>query len=340
MYVCIYVHTYVCTYVRTYACMYTCTYIHTYIHINAYKYVLITIGTTVDCFEEDCFATPDEASKEFETILSDIAEELDKCIKENLEKIFCHLTDGQNVPLLSKEDIHCVTTCKSVYEMFSIMQPYWNWYSNRLLLSIINVVDSVKSQEILKRFKKKIDYTMKLKIIYAKFQERKKLPVPQGYRKMTAIVDKNYSEITLQEWSEIELCVFHYLDLPQPPSEIKESQYIEVTWYICMEAVDSLRSKAFQHREDLQLKSFLFLQVDDHDIFSTRRPSLSEVRMCFTYLLLHVLLLLKHKFGHRLKVKLMNLRLCVFGMKNLNVQQTVRTGVKLTSFVSSKQLFY
>ena len=247
-------------------------------------YLFIAVGK-FNCFEGSYFATPDEASKEFETILSDIAEVLNKCIKENLEKVFYHLTKGQNVPLFSKEDIHRVTTCKSIYEIFSIMQPYWNWYSNRLLLSIINVVDSVKSQEKLKRFKKKIDYTMKLKIINAKFKERK-LPVSQGYCKMTAIVDKDYSQITLQEWSEIELCVFHYLDLPQPPSEIKESQYIEVTWYICTEAVDSLRSKAFQHREDLQLKSFLFLQVDGDDIINTRKLSLSEVcgLLVFVYL--------------------------------------------------------
>ena len=152
------------------------------------------------------------------------------------------------------------------------MQPYWNWFSHRLLLSIINLVNSSKAKVILEKFEKKINYAMKLKVVNAKLKE-KELPIPQGCYKVMAIVDNDYSEITLKEWSEIELVVSQYLDLPHPPSEINESQYIEVVWYVCAEAVDSLKSKVSQHKEDFHVKSFLFVEVD----VGARKPSLSEV---------------------------------------------------------------
>ena len=236
--------------------------------------MLITVGSTVDPCKESYFTTPDEASREFDVVLNDIAEELNNCNDVDPKKISYHLTNGQGVPLLSQEAKDRVTASKTISDIFIVMQAYWNWCSHRLLLDIINVVNSPKAQEMLEKFEKKINNTMKLKIIYSKFEESQ-LPVPQGYRKMTAIVDKDYSEITLQEWSEIELTVFQCLGLLQPPSEINESQYVEVVWYVCTEAVDSLKSKALQHKD---LRSFLFLQVDDVVIFNyTRKPLLSEV---------------------------------------------------------------
>ena len=242
--------------------------------------IVIAIGSPVDPIIASYFATPDEASREFEVVLDDIAEELNKCNKKDLGRISHHLTNDQNNGLLSQEAKDRVTACKTINEIFFVMQAHWNWCSHRLLLSIINVANSPKAQEILEKFEKKINYTMKLKIIYANFKEGK-LPVPQGYCNMTAVVDP---EITLQEWSEIELRVFQYLDLPQPPSKINMFEDIEVVWYICTEAVDSLKSKALQHKEDFHLKSFVSLQVDGFVIFNTRKPSLSKVRVCFTYL--------------------------------------------------------
>ena len=243
------------------------------------------IGSTDSFKKENYFTTPDEASREFDAVLDDIAKELNDSNEVDLGKISYHLTNGQGVPLLSQEAKDRITACKTICEIFTVLQAHWNWCSHRLLLDIINVVNSPKAQEILEKFEKKINNTMKLKFIYSKFKE---LPVPQGYRKMTAIVDKDYSEITLQEWSEIELTIFQCLGLLQPPSVINESQYVEVVWYICTEAVDSLKSKALQHKD---LKSFLFLQVDGVVIFNyTRKPPLSEV-CALSFVLLCVIIL-------------------------------------------------
>ena len=148
--------------------------------------------------EESYFATPDEANIQFEALLTDIAEELSSGDKQNLEKIkvacYC-ITNGQSKPLLSEEDRRRVTTSKTITDVFVVMRPHWKWCSHRLLLTITNGINCPNAVDLLKQFEKKIDHKMKLKIIYEKF--KKKLPIPQGYCKMAAIIDKEHSEITL-----------------------------------------------------------------------------------------------------------------------------------------------
>jgi len=229
--------------------------------------------------DEDHFTTPDEASMEFGTVIADIAEELDNCAssKQNLENIkivCCHLTNGYNIPLLSQEDKSRITKCQTIYGIFIVMQPHWNWYSHRLLLIIIKRVKSLKAKEMLKKFEEKINYAMKLKAINERLKANR-LPVPQGYCKIKAIIDKDYSEITLGEYLEIETFVSGCLDLPQPSSEINESESIEIVWYISTATVDNLKSKALQYKETFLLKSFISLQVGDVVVFDTRQQSLS-----------------------------------------------------------------
>ena len=222
--------------------------------------------------EEGYFTLPDEASKQFGTVVADVAEELSSTYSEqNLEKVknICYrFTNGHSTPLLSQKDKDRIKSCDDILGVFLVMQPYWNWCSHYLLMKMIQRFGSLKAKRILEKFEKRINYSMKLKTIYEKIMENK-LQVPQGHCKMIAIINKNYSEVTLKEWLETELIIFECLDVPQPPSEINTSQGIETVWYISTAAVNSLRSKGEQHKEVLCKKSFIILQVGDTVVFDT-----------------------------------------------------------------------
>ena len=241
------------------------------------KAFTVTIALITDSSvetEEGCFILPDEASEEFGTVVADVAEELSKYSEQNLEKVknICYsFTNGDSTSLLSQEDKDCIRSCDKIIDVFIIMQLYWNWCSHYLLMKIIERFGSLRAKRILKKFEKKINYSMKLKAIYEKIKENK-LQVPQGHCKMIAIINTNHPEITLKEWLETELIIFKCLDVPQPPSEINISQCIETVWYISTAAVDSLRSKGEQHKELLNEKSFKFLQVGDAVVFDTSSP--------------------------------------------------------------------
>ena len=137
------------------------------------------------------------------------------------------------------------------------MEPYWNWSSHRLLYTIIKRVDAPKAVNLLEKFKNKIDYQMKLKYVH-KYLRKTKKQAPDGYYKMTAIINKDYSEITLEEGLKIEKFVSDCLGIEQACSDVSESQSIEMTWYIPDDAVERLCSKAFQHKNAFILQSFCF----------------------------------------------------------------------------------
>ena len=215
------------------------------------------------------FVTIDEASSEFGAVVADIAEELENYTNKNINKIklVClHLKTNENMPILNEEETQCIRTSKSIYDIFSIMEPYWNWSSHRLLYTIIKRVNAPKAIEMLDKFENKINYQVKLKYVHEHFKMNRTSP-PVGYYKMTAIINKDYSEITLEEGLEIEKFVSDCLGVEQSYNDVVESQSIEMTWYIPDDAVESLCSKAFQHKESFILQSFVFLKIGNTIIF-------------------------------------------------------------------------
>ena len=217
--------------------------------------------------------TPDDASIEFGAVVSDIAEELNKCINKNESlnkiKLVCYqISTVQNIPLLSQVEIQHIKSSESIYDVFTVLHPHWNWCSHHILQTIIKRVKSPRAQELLKKFKDKINYKMKLKDVHEHLKNNK-MPIPRGYSKMVAILDKDYSEVTLEEGLEIEEFVTECLGQSQP-SEVNESCSIEIMWYVSSAAVDILTSMAMQRKEEFLLESFLFLKIGENTVFDQR----------------------------------------------------------------------
>jgi len=82
------------------------------------------------------------------------------------------------------------------------MEPHWNWSSHRLLYTIIKRVNAPRAIEVLEKFERKIDYQMKLQDVHEHLRKIK-MPPPVGYYKMMAIINKDYSEITLEEGQKV-----------------------------------------------------------------------------------------------------------------------------------------
>jgi len=225
------------------------------------------------------FNTLDQASSEFAAVVSDIAEELNKCIHKKLSKIklVClHLTNEQNVPILSEKEIQRLHTSKSIYDIFSILRPHWNWSNYHLLYIIIKRINAPKAYIMLEKFKSKVDYQMKLQYVFEHFRKNKRA-LPDGYYLMTAIINKDYSEITLEDGEKIETFVRDTLGVVQPCIDVSESQSIEMTWYIPDIAVENLCSKAFEHKDAFILQSFLFLKIANTVIFDKRQEHTPKV---------------------------------------------------------------
>jgi len=142
----------------------------------------IAPSTTIQEVQE--FISPNQTSIEFGAVVSDIAEELQRsCVGYKLEKVklVCtHTTDDYNIPIFSPREIDTIKKSGSIFDIFDVIRPHWNWRSHHLLPVIINRVDSESSSalELLKKFEAKIKYNKKLKDLNEMLIKWKK-PTPQ-----------------------------------------------------------------------------------------------------------------------------------------------------------------
>ena len=212
-------------------------------------------------------------------MVADVADELEKCDNNNINKVktVCYnLKTPHGKPMLSSNDKEKIKTSKSMFDIFEVIDPHWRWNSHRLLFLIIKRVQSPKALELLEKFRRKINYQIKIKDIYKHFQHSKQ-PVPIGYIRMEAIIDKDYSDISLEEFSELEEFVNQHLGVIQCPVEVNQSKSIEVVWLVSIETVDSLCSIVFQYKETLLHKSFKSLKIGGVDILNAASQPLLQV---------------------------------------------------------------
>lgn len=199
--------------------------------------------------------------------MSHITEELNIYVTQNVEKfksVCYYLT--QKVLVLSQEDKKQIENSKSFTNIKDVMEPHWNWSSHRLLHIIIEKLKSSESLKRLQSFDEKINKQMKLKLIQENLQPKES----SGYCKMIAILNlnKDYSEITLEEGLVIEEFVFDYLGRTGAHSSkaYKATDgtpytFIEMEWNVSIAAVDSLCTKATKRKDAFIKESFLFLKI-------------------------------------------------------------------------------
>ena len=216
----------------------------------------------------------DELSLEFSGLVSDVAEILNKS-SANLSKLklyFCTIKDSERSLLFSKQESDKIYISKTIYDMFYHLRGYWRWDSHHLLYILIKRAGSQEALQKLNQFKNKIKYTTKLKDLADSFQSMYKSP-PLGYVKMIAIVEKDYSEFTLNDCKQLDEYLAKFYDGKTfLPPNIENSNSIKITWYIPTEAVRDVLSKAHKIKEIFQVLSISFFQIDQVVIWNEKMP--------------------------------------------------------------------
>ena len=229
-------------------------------------------------FVTECFSTPDKASEEFDIVFAKILQELNANIQPN-DKAFksaCYYFAHRIFNLvLSQEDKDKVSSSTSFTDVKNVMDSHWNWSSHRFLYMIIKKLKSDESLKKLKTFDKKIDTQMKLETVHKNLQS--KTTQSSDYCKMIAVLNcqKDYSEVTLEEGSDIDEFVFEYLGtFGAPLSKVYQftpettNTYIEMEWNVSAAAVDALCTDATRHKDEFLKKSFLFLKIGNFTVIS------------------------------------------------------------------------
>ena len=216
----------------------------------------------------------DKLSIEFSGLVSDIADILNKSSTNlNTLKLFCCTIENLEGSLLfSKQKGDEIHSSETIYDMFYHLRGHWRWDSHHLLYILIKRARSQEALQKLNQFKNKIKYTTKLKDLADSFQSMYKSP-PLGYVKMIAIVEKDYSEFTLNDCKQLDEYLAKFYDGKTfLPPNIENSNSIKITWYIPTEAVRGVLSKAHKNKKIFQVLSISFFQVDQVVIWNKKMP--------------------------------------------------------------------
>ena len=224
-------------------------------------------------------------------MVTDIAEILENTMKHSIDKFKCfcsNLTaEGRNQNFFTQKEIEAIKGSTSFYQLFSEVNKLWRWDSHRLLEMIIDRTNSEEAAAKLHHYRQKIDYQMELKLLAEACQSNNEEP-PPGYKKMIAIVDKDYAKISLGEFKEVEdFLSIHFGDTP-PAKRFKPSNSVFILWHIPAAAVPSLLKKAYLARESLLLMPIiLYIQIAEVIIWDKQwglSPQVSVIVHLYMYI--------------------------------------------------------
>ena len=198
---------------------------------------------------------------------------------DNFKLICINLTSRESSLVFNSQEVAKIKACTSVYDLFDELRDHWRYDSHPLLYAIVKKSGSREAIQRLKLFRNKIKYHQKLKLVY-NMSQSSQTPLPEGYTKMVAIVEKDYDEITLAECEEIDQMLQNYFGVPalRPPT-YEPSDSIKITWYIPIEAAGRVLKKACQAKEEMffKLLSISFFEVHNIIVLNKKWPSSVQV---------------------------------------------------------------
>ena len=224
----------------------------------------------------------DELSVDFSALVADVADILDKspAVLNKLKLVCYSITTPEKSLLFSDKESAAIRASHSVFDIFYELRGHWRWDNSRLLLALIKRSGSPEALAKYEQFQKKLNYAKKLIEFTSYFQSVQK-PLPSGYTRMIAIIEKDYSDFTLKECRELDEYLSDALgSAALPPANFENSNSIKVTWYIPTEAVSGILSKAYQAKELFQLLSISYFEIDGVVIWNTKWLSL---QVCMYY---------------------------------------------------------
>ena len=223
-------------------------------------------------------SNPSKATSEFACTVTYIENILmTKNMVENLngiKNICCSLpiSDSSDKPMFTIEQQKKINACSTVQDVFSKLQYHLRWDDHLILAAILDRLNSEECEELLAKFQSKIDCQMKLEQI---FEECKKqmLEVPKGYDKIVAIVNKEYSQITKEEYDQLKYFIAKCCGIKSyvlsPFLNMSQSSLL-LEWSVPSTAITHMVETATKNKDIFIKKSFVFLQITTTVILNNR----------------------------------------------------------------------
>ena len=192
--------------------------------------------------------------------------------QDNLEtcKEFCALltvssssTDSQ----FKAENITRIKECSNFKQLFEIVSLYMSWDEHSILTQIVSKCNSVKGQEEIEKFEKKLALNQALQIISSTSNQN----LPQEFLKFCIIINQPYEKVTIEEYDSIKAYILDKLDVCTHVAGgyirmLYHSLHIE--WLITVQAVSHMTRSAHQHKDIFIKRKFVYMQIGDEVVIN------------------------------------------------------------------------
>ena len=190
----------------------------------------------------------------------------EKCqSKLKQSKRFClnlTISDNSDELLFSDEQLQKINTCTTFSELFMILRKHWSWKDYSILTHIISITGLEEAKDEAKLFEKSLASYQGMKIISENISHDN---IPQGYIRLSVIIDQPYRELSLQNFTELHKFIFSNLDVKRYialPFIRFLFRSLHLEWYVLKKAAAHMIKMAKLNEKVFVSNSVIFIQVD------------------------------------------------------------------------------
>jgi len=228
----------------------------------------------------DMFFTAEQASAEFAVLIQQILRELEKNKRQNLEllKIMSStltVKDRSGVRMFSDSELEDIQACNNLNTLLVVkLRHCYRWDDHSMLNVLMSSINAKKCLELLEKFRKKISIKIGLEEI-CKYCLKESRAFPEGYHKMTAIIDnKIFSSITKEEYDRLKQFILNHCGVEpyvmSPFSKASPFSSVVFEWFIPVSAVPHMIAMAKNNEHEFKEEKFLYLKISSEVIFDFR----------------------------------------------------------------------
>jgi len=224
-------------------------------------------------------------NNQFNALLTNVTQFLDKNCSAKLDKCkeFCSgltISGTSNELLFRNEQLKPINDCETFKELFrcSELCRHWSWDEHDVIEHIITLSESKESQIELEKYKEFMATKVGMEIIFNTQSE-----LPHDAIKLSLIVDKPYSLLTVEEYQKLKSYIFKTLQVSSyikyPYIKVLYSS-IHIDWCVPVLAADCIIKMASVKKQVLMEHSIVFVKIGDTTVFNCSENQVSILSLC------------------------------------------------------------
>ena len=234
------------------------------------------VDKTCQC---DTVITTTSVTEDFRNLMVTVSTILDGSTSKDsdLEKCknYCSslkISDNSDQPLFSSEYISMIHECTDFTKLFRILNWQLGWDEHSILTLTVAKCQSVKAQEEVENFDKKLaaicgglDVTSSAPEYY----------LPAEFEKFCVVINKPYDNLTKSEYEEIKDFIFKQLDIRHYVATryikvIFHFLHLELEWHVAKQAAPFMIDMAYQNKDAFVKERFVYMQIGEQTIFDNQ----------------------------------------------------------------------